>query len=344
MKRYLYLFTLLFCGLYAQACLCFPSKVSLDRSRRIGNPVKGLDVDQVPVKGFEVKVTVVTPRHGKRTAEGELLAVGRKHIWVQTGNTRRRIHRSRITGVVLVDVFNETPWAYGGWSAAGTLLCLSHGLAAILTVPIWLGAGVSTTGTAIQSKNMNIDLADLDTLYQFSRYPQGYAYEISPLEPEPEPIAVATPKPVLPEPTIPKPAPPKPPPPEPALPEPEPPKPEPPKPVPVKPAPEPKPVPSTSGAFMSEGKKALWGLGQARESWQAADVDAMMGIASLILPYLDPDSVPAMEIVQVKAVIADRWVDSSDKTHHSIAVLPLEQAGLSPEAATRLWEEVSAKK
>lgn len=299
MSRYLYAIALTLISLHAAACFCWPSKVSIDRSSPFGNPVKGITVEQVPVKGYDVKVVFESPDSGKMTARGELLAVGRKHIWVQTRLARRKIHRSRITSLEVVDVTSDA----GG---------------------------------------VEISLYDLDTLYQFSRYPQGFAHEKTQPEQKPQP----RPEPVKPEPAKPEPVAssspgfpgvaPKP-------------KPKPiPKPAP-KPAvpsgPAPSKAPSNCGAFMFEGQRAVWCMGQAKESWQAADVAGMKSVAGLILPYLDPDSVvPALEIVQVKASIADRWVDAKFKTHHSIAVLPLGLLVLSPAAASRLWEEVSSAK
>ena len=65
MKRIFLTLVLTVTALSASACLCFPSKATLDRSTASGSPVETIRVEQVPVAGHEVEVKL--EKSGRRT-------------------------------------------------------------------------------------------------------------------------------------------------------------------------------------------------------------------------------------------------------------------------------------
>ena len=305
------------------ACLCFPSKATLDRGEHQGAPVHNMTIDQVPVYGHMVEVKVGKSKWGSKEICGELLAVSRRHIWVLSEGQTRKIPHSRIRKLQIVDMFDTEAGGMGVWTALGTISAVSHGFFGIISGPLWLVTGLSATGSAAASNDITVDLDHLNALYQYARFPQGM-----PRKPSPAPVPAPAPAPevvTVPERVEPPPAP----------------KPEPP--------PEPEPevpddAPKMSGGFVMEGVRMLWGMGIASDmkdqvlARKLADARARKQIAVLIQRHLRLDS--PMDLVLQHLEIADRWQVPQENAHYSIAVVELEKIGLTPDMAEKIWESL----
>jgi hypothetical protein len=134
--------------------------------------VEGVQVDQVPVVGYHVRVTRTG---GRSTVEGELLAAGWMQLWVLSNQTTVVVERDEISRVEinLYEASGEV-WGAIGWTFLGVISTASNGWLAIFTAPAWLIAGTATAITAANASDMRVDRdGGFDELYQFARFPQG---------------------------------------------------------------------------------------------------------------------------------------------------------------------------
>jgi hypothetical protein len=321
MRRLFLLLVLTVSALSASACLCFPSKATLDRSTASGSPVETIRVEQVPVQGHEVQVKLEQSGRRTKKVSGELLAVSRHYIWILHEGRTRKIHHSRIGKLEIVDMFDTEAAGLGLWTGLGTVSAISHSFIGILTGPIWLALGLSATGSAAASNDINVDLDHINALYQYARFPQGMPRKPSPApmpvpvpetkpEPPPVPVVVSPPERV------------------------EPPEPEPPK----------DKGPRMSGGFVMEDVKMLWGMGTATKvrdpvlARKMADARARKQVALLIQQKLDLTSPLDLTLRHIE--IADRWQVSGENAHYSIAVVELSKCGLTPDMAEKLWNRL----
>jgi len=341
MKRLFLPLLMITASLGAGACLCFPAKATLDRDEARGSPVENFRVEQVPVQGHEVKVKLEESTRSRKIS-GELLAVSRHHIWILYAGEVRKIHHSRIEELEITDRFDTEAAGLGIWTGLGTVSAISHSFIGILTGPIWLAIGLSATGSAALSNDINVDPSDLNALYQYARFPQGMPRKPSPApDPVPVPVPAPVPEPKPEPPPVPvavsipehteqpEPAPKPPPAPEPA----------------PQPEPEPPPEPTgpqASGGFTLDATRMLWGMGAAAGvkdpvlARKLADARAKKQIALLIQIHLRLAAVLDLDLQNVE--IADRWQAPGENAHYSIAVVELEKCGLLPEQAEKLWK------
>ncbi len=61
-------------------------------------------------------------------------------------------------------------WAYGIWTALGTVSTISHGYFGLLTHAAWLGVGIPTS---VAGGNPSLSAADCRALQAYLRFPQG---------------------------------------------------------------------------------------------------------------------------------------------------------------------------
>ena len=141
----------------------------LDRTRIAGESGNaGIEVSEVPVRGFEVEVAT----RAERWYTGELLAVDERALWVEIDGVERRIPRGDVQRVI-VAVRPSYGGAYAGWGAIGTASTLSHGFWLVLTAPAWLGTWIPIVAYE-SGAGSDQALADgLDALFQYARWPQG---------------------------------------------------------------------------------------------------------------------------------------------------------------------------
>jgi hypothetical protein len=168
------------------ACLlavaCGHSSRPFDRSVPIGRPSSGESVADVPVRGH---VITLSTRRG--TVTGELLAVGPRELMILGENDNQIVRFSEIEDVD-IKLYRSYEGATGAWTGVGTASALTHGLIAIISIPVWLISGI--TVTAGEAENSRVEAVDLAKLYQYARFPQGMPQLAPPPAPaEPPPLA-----------------------------------------------------------------------------------------------------------------------------------------------------------
>jgi len=103
-------------------------------------------------------------------AEGELIAVDADSIHVLADGRLVSLARATLCCAELA-AYRTDLAELQAWSAVGVLSTASHGFFLVLTAPVWLLAGVSTTAAA--SLAPRIISADPFALRPFARFPQG---------------------------------------------------------------------------------------------------------------------------------------------------------------------------
>jgi hypothetical protein len=142
---------------------------SLDRSAPTGRRADHVDVTDVPVKGFNVSIELLTGP----PFTGELLAIDDTNVYILVDQKTLGIPRGAVQKAS-IDLMPATGVAAGIWTAAGTASTLTHGYFLVFTAPIWLGAGIPST-VAASSHESYVDAPnpELGRIYQFARFPQG---------------------------------------------------------------------------------------------------------------------------------------------------------------------------
>jgi hypothetical protein len=126
-------------------------------------------VSEVPVRGFPVELTM---RAGD-PIKGELLGLDELHAWVQGPYGVTAVHLGNVEKVS-VEAHPSGAAAAGVWTGIGTASTLSHGFLLILTAPLWLAAGLTSTITmATGNDRESRDPAQFKRLAQYARFPQG---------------------------------------------------------------------------------------------------------------------------------------------------------------------------
>jgi len=120
---------------------------------------------------------VVTLTNGK-SVSGELLAVGeagkpgQELVFVGSEDRVYAVRAIDIRGVQIVEYEPRTAGTGTAWVTVGTLSTISHGLAAVLTIPGWLLLG--GIPVRIDSRMGVSDAYVLDgRVSKFARFPQG---------------------------------------------------------------------------------------------------------------------------------------------------------------------------
>jgi hypothetical protein len=147
---------------------------SLDRSESRGSPAAAIQVADVPVRGFTVRVR----RAGDGEAlEGELLAVDAAAIHLSNGYQGPgqviSVPIRQVEAVEVRDVFASGALGLAIWTGLGALSTLSHGLALVLTAPVWLLIGIPVSIGAAVGNDLAVRPAEIPALYQFARFPAG---------------------------------------------------------------------------------------------------------------------------------------------------------------------------
>lgn len=146
-----------------------------------GTPVKNLEARDVPVHGHQVDVEVLEGRG----VSGELLSVSKNHIVVLKDGKEVHVPRDRVKYVEVLDIYDAYGEVGAGWVALGAISTISHGLIAILSLPVWLVAGVPTVIIGSQINDVDFEDDELHKLRQFARF--AVAPDDLPRRPKPRP-------------------------------------------------------------------------------------------------------------------------------------------------------------
>lgn len=105
--------------------------------------------------------------------EGELLAAGEDSVFVLTSD-------GLLQGVGVREIRDAEVWGYkpdhsalGIWTFVGTLSTLSHGVAFVLSAPVWLLAGISATASRSREPRIRYPTRPISEFSMYARYPQG---------------------------------------------------------------------------------------------------------------------------------------------------------------------------
>lgn len=141
----------------------------IDRSQHVGPPDQRARVAEVPVFGSLCEIETTDGA----VIKGELLAVDEERIHVRSGAETRVIQRQKARSIELRDLYTSPAIGLGIWTGAGTVSTISHGWLAIVSLPLWLGLGITSTVIAAYGNDTTVLPPDFDQATQFARYPQG---------------------------------------------------------------------------------------------------------------------------------------------------------------------------
>jgi hypothetical protein len=160
--------SLLLCAALSWSC----AHGSLDRGESLGAHAPGIDVADVPVRGFQVNIDAANG-----SFSGELFAVDDQFVYVNTGRSEQEWNGERIPRAFIkeveVDLYSSDSLFTGVWTGLGTASTLSHGAFLIFSGPIWLATGIPVSVNESSASHATAGPDELSKLYQFARFPQG---------------------------------------------------------------------------------------------------------------------------------------------------------------------------
>jgi hypothetical protein len=106
----------------------------------------------------------------KRTVEGELIAVTPDSLHVLTADSLVSLPMDEMTSATLT-TYDARLGRLTTWTALGAVSTLSHGVGLVLTLPLWIIAG--STSTASASKAPRVQSVEATLLQPYARFPQG---------------------------------------------------------------------------------------------------------------------------------------------------------------------------
>jgi hypothetical protein len=127
------------------------------------------DVAQRQAYGSWIKVDYAEAG-GSRTVEGELIAAAADSVYVLTTDSLVALATGVITSATLT-AYDARLDAMTTWSALGGVSALSHGWFLVLSLPVWVIVG--TTTSASVSKEPRVESVDGAVLRPYARFPQG---------------------------------------------------------------------------------------------------------------------------------------------------------------------------
>ncbi len=161
------LLALVLIGIMAAGCAA--NGQYLDRRNGVGGHATTAELQDVPVHGAEVLVEL----NNGEERDGELLAADANGISVlESTNDITYIPRNWIDSVQVI-LYESASGATGWWFGLGAASTLSHGFLLILSLPVWIGTGVTAEVGSRRASKLDVQPAWLDALYQFARFPQG---------------------------------------------------------------------------------------------------------------------------------------------------------------------------
>jgi hypothetical protein len=176
-------------ALATAAAACQARRLAARSESLGGNPAGDRRIADVPVRGFLIGVDYVDAEKGVgRNVTGELLATDPDHIWIRSWGQVQYVH-ARDVRRVKIELYQGHAVNAGVWTAVGTLSTLSHGFLLVLSAPIWLITGM--TSTVFLANDNDAESAPAGPLWQYARFPQGLPASMHkcPIHPPPQPEA-----------------------------------------------------------------------------------------------------------------------------------------------------------
>lgn len=147
---------------------CRTTAQKQDRTQSFGSETDA-EVGDVPVRGHFVNVYV---EEGP-SKSGELLSVSNRELVVldEDSDEGVAVLLDEVRFVEVEDVWNARSGGGASWVVLGTLSTISHGLVAILSVPVWILTGVPAVLAGELSNDVDFRKGELQKLRAFARYP-----------------------------------------------------------------------------------------------------------------------------------------------------------------------------
>ena len=151
----------------------------------------GPEFELVRVRGYTIEVYArradgaAQGTGEKLSVSGELLAIDEKHLYMWDGETSSFL----LTHIDRVKIFFREAHSggHGAWTGLGALSTLTHGFFLIVTLPLWLMAGIPASLDA-STADVVAHPDSFDELYRFARFPQGLPPNWPGRLPVPEPV------------------------------------------------------------------------------------------------------------------------------------------------------------
>jgi len=138
------------------------------------------DTDDVPQNAHGGWITVVTQEAKSQSDEewmqysGELIALDEDNVYVLYDSLY--IIPKSIIAESVVDLDQKNTGTYAAWVLGGSLLTISNGAYGVITLPLWLLAGIPTASGESYRDMYDQEYPDevyWDDVNKFSRFPQG---------------------------------------------------------------------------------------------------------------------------------------------------------------------------
>jgi hypothetical protein len=131
------------------------------------------EASSTQTEGYGAWIAVKGVSAGEKfRVEGEFIAVDRDTVFILSDLGLVALPRNSVTAAKLTKYYNNI----GGltlWTVAGIVGCASHGLFALISAPLWLIVGVSSTAAQSYKSREKLDGDNWDQLAHFARFPQG---------------------------------------------------------------------------------------------------------------------------------------------------------------------------
>lgn len=116
--------------------------------------------------------------------EGELIAVAADSLFILEGARLMAIERYRIVSATL-DRYAPAAGSMALWTTVGTLSSFSHGVGAVMSLPVWIVAGSISTNSVVKDALMRYPDTPLQSFSPYARFPGGLPSRPVHLEPRP---------------------------------------------------------------------------------------------------------------------------------------------------------------
>jgi hypothetical protein len=108
----------------------------------------------------------------QQTLQGEFLAVDADSVYLLTAAGFAAVPVKAVESATVAG-YDPQVGSVRSWVAGGSLAALSHGIAAIFSVPLWLGVGTAAAHAQARVAIVPLRHHDWDGLRRYARFPQG---------------------------------------------------------------------------------------------------------------------------------------------------------------------------
>ena len=128
---------------------------------------------------IDIKLVSSSDSVEEKSFQGELIAVEVDSVYILQLDKVQGLAISEVKSAKII-IFNTSMNGYGIWTFLASLLTLSNGAYAVLTLPVTLITGIATTiGEANRINYIDYPQNDVSELRKFARFPQGMPKDIN---------------------------------------------------------------------------------------------------------------------------------------------------------------------